>query len=166
MKICSNCARSYPETRAFFHYQADGKNGFMARCIECKTKHDRDRYKLPDVKKRKAHQSKEWARNNPEKYMIIQARSNAKARGIEFTITKDDIDIPAKCPLLGIEIIRNVFSTGRPDNMISIDRVDSDKGYIPGNVKIISFLANKIKTNATPDQIKRMAENIDEYVAG
>jgi len=51
------------------------------------------------------------------------------------------------------------------DNTPSLDRIDSSKGYIKGNVKVISYLANRVKTNATPEIIKTIAGNIDKYVS-
>ena len=70
---------------------------------------------------------------------------------MEFTITKEDIVIPDKCPLLGIDIIPKAKDrTHSP----SLDRIDSQKGYIKGNVQIISNRANRIKSDATIEEIE------------
>lgn len=79
--------------------------------------------------------------------MLESARHRAKKRGIEFSITTDDIVIPERCPLLGIPLLRH---TGyRSDSNPSLDRIDNSKGYVPGNVQVISLRANRLKSDAT-----------------
>lgn len=69
-----------------------------------------------------------------------------------------DIVIPTHCPVFGW-VLR---AGGRHFNSMSIDRVDSSKGYIPGNVKVISLRANQLKNNATIEEL----ENIVKYMKG
>ena len=59
------------------------------------------------------------------------------------------------CPVLGIEM---VFGGSRSikDNSASIDRFDTTKGYIKGNIWIISDKANRMKSDATIDDIKKV----------
>jgi hypothetical protein len=90
--------------------------------------------------------------NNPEKRILKQAQTRAKTTRREFTITIDDIVIPKICPVLGIEI-DEALTDSRP----SIDRVDSDKGYTPDNIAIISWRANCIKNNGTAEEHERIA---------
>jgi hypothetical protein len=42
----------------------------------------------------------------------------------------------------------------------SIDRIDSTKGYIKDNIQVLSFLGNRMKNSATPDQLLTFAKNI------
>jgi hypothetical protein len=59
------------------------------------------------------------------------------------------------CPILGIKMVYG--GTGSiQDNSASIDRFDTTQGYIKGNVWIISDKANRMKSNATLDDIKRV----------
>jgi hypothetical protein len=44
------------------------------------------------------------------------------------------------------------------DNSASVDRFDTAKGYIKGNVWIISYKANRMKSNATIDDIKKVSD--------
>ena len=92
---------------------------------------------------------------NPIKELIRGAKSRAKKKGIPFNITQDDLFVPTHCPVLGIPLITTFGES--TDNTPSIDRIIPALGYVKGNVIIVSKLANRIKTNATPDQIQAVA---------
>ena len=66
-----------------------------------------------------------------------------------------------KCPALGISFrVGNRYAKGKQrEKQISLDRIDSSKGYIKGNVQWVSLLANVIMTNATPDQVMAVAKH-------
>jgi hypothetical protein len=67
----------------------------------------------------------------------------------------DDVVIPERCPALGIAITP---STGtRTDSSPSFDRVVPHKGYVRGNVAIISDLANRIKQTVGPKELRLVA---------
>lgn len=88
------------------------------------------------------------------------AKSRAKKRGLDFDIELSDFEMPSHCPVFGIPIFP---ATGyRTDNSPSFDRVDNSKGYIKGNVRIISFLANCRKGDLSVEQI----ESLLKYVKG
>jgi hypothetical protein len=91
--------------------------------------------------------------------MLANARLSARVRGLEFSITTDDIIIPIYCPYLGVELTVKSGQGRLPTNP-SIDRIDNDKGYVKGNVQVISLLANKMKAEASLDQLVVFAENI------
>ena len=40
----------------------------------------------------------------------------------------------------------------------SIDRIDPKKGYVKDNIIVVSMRANRIKTDATVDEIRRVAD--------
>jgi len=104
---------------------------------------------------------KKWNRENPEKFMLTRCKARAKQKGIEFTITLEDIHIPSHCPVLNIPLF---VSIGRmTNNSPSLDRIDNDRGYIPGNVLVISNRANKIKGNSTPDELIRIGMFYKSY---
>jgi hypothetical protein len=44
-----------------------------------------------------------------------------------------------------------------------LDRIIPELGYVPGNVKIISMRANRIKTNATIEDIKNVLLYLKEH---
>ena len=48
----------------------------------------------------------------------------------------------------------------------SVDRIDPTKGYVRGNVRVISYLANRMKSNATVDQLVRFSAWVMEDIYG
>ena len=93
---------------------------------------------------------------NREKMILRLAKTRALAKGITFNIEPSDIVVPGECPLLGIPLIIGTGG-GLTDNSPSIDRIDSTKGYEKGNVWVISGRANRIKNDATPEELMRIA---------
>ena len=76
--------------------------------------------------------------------MFYDARKRAKRFELPFDITPDDITIPERCPVLGIQL-----NAGTRDGAASLDRMQPNLGYVPGNIRVISFRANRIKSDAT-----------------
>lgn len=86
---------------------------------------------------------------NPKRYLFETARNNAKVSARTFSLTISDIpDIPVVCPVFPW---MTLYYTDSEHNLYapSLDRIDSSKGYVPGNVRIISTRANLLKSNAT-----------------
>ena len=67
------------------------------------------------------------------------------------------IEYPKVCPVFGIELEWEERVNGGHDNSPSLDRIDSTKGYVKGNVMIMSNLANRMKSNSTLEQKKTEA---------
>jgi len=94
--------------------------------------------------------------------------SNAKARsakkGLIFNLDLDDIVIPKTCPLLGIPLFPGDKETGPIRNSPTLDRIYPDRGYVKGNVWVISYKANSMKNDASPEEIKRLSENLERKI--
>lgn len=100
---------------------------------------------------------------NPEGWMLERAKSRAKAKGLECTITASDIIIPPTCPVLGIPLFRAKETTDAP-NSPSIDRIDPTKGYTKDNVWVISFRANSLKSDATLEEFDKMILAVNNVI--
>lgn len=94
----------------------------------------------------------------PEKKMLARARSRAKERGHEFNLELSDIHIPTHCPVLGIELVAHKGRSGGNPNSPALDRVDNNKGYVKGNVMVVSHRANMMKVDASPEELIKFAE--------
>ena len=113
------------------------------------------RWREKDKQKYKEYTAN-YYKENVIKYMISRAKQRAKRKGIEFNLKDSDIKIPEKCPVLGIPLSPSAkrVSDGSP----SIDRIYYNKGYVPENIIVVSHRVNTIKSNATPEELMRVAE--------
>ena len=105
-----------------------------------------------------------YRERNPEKQIFRAARDRAKKRSMEFSIEVSDIVIPDICPVLNIPIVCKA-GRGKPGgnmNSPSLDRIDNSKGYVKGNIQVISHMANSMKFTASPEQLKLFAEWINK----
>lgn len=87
------------------------------------------------------------------------AKRRAKQFGFSFSISPNDINIPHVCPLLGIPI--DLCSTKKSDNSPSLDRIDNAHGYVVGNVWVISWRANRLKSDSTLQELKLITEKLE-----
>jgi hypothetical protein len=90
----------------------------------------------------------------PGRALWERARRRARQAGVRFTIKPGDIAVPSVCPALGIRItIGKERSSGSP----SLDRIIPTRGYVRGNVRVISDKANRLKSNLTAAEIRKRA---------
>lgn len=138
------------------------KNGHISKrytrsrgCLECekirRSSSYYEKYKTDDAAFRK---------------QFCDLRGRAKSKGIPFSIELEDMDRPEFCPVLGIKlhygINHNTAETKwkKSPNRASFDKVIPDLGYVPGNVFIISLEANRLKSNASLEQLEALVKYI------
>ena len=135
-KVCTMCKQ--PKKLTDYYWNANCLNCYRPECIEC----NNSRYNLLDP-------------SGFRRKLFINKRSDAKGKGTEFTIEMDDIDFPDVCPVTGAELLYQPGSKPLA-NTPSFDRVNPLRGYIPGNVKVISALANSAKSNFTIPMLEQL----------
>lgn len=116
---------------------------------------------LRQEKKAEEYFSKWGHRDTTDLYQLCRQKfrtkkGNAKFTGQEWSVKFGELDWPTHCPVLGLEL--NYFADTRTENSPSFDRFDTDKGYITGNVQIISWRANRIKNDGTAEEHEKIAE--------
>ena len=161
-KICSKCG--IEKTLDNFTLRKDtGK--YRCVCHECR----RNEYKNNEELRNKAKErAKEFYKNNREKELLLgkkryrenlqkslynSAKRRAKAKNIPFNIDIDDIVIPKKCPVFGFDF---EIGTKNKQKSPSLDRIIPEKGYVKGNIIVVSLKANTMKSNATLEEIKAL----------
>ena len=110
-------------------------------------------YRLKNKEANKRYRQKKW-----EKQRIKGALRRAKAKNLPFNITEEYVkSITPKdmiCPALGIKMNTSVEDL---DSTPSLDRLVPEKGYVKGNVIVVSFKVNRIKADATPEELMKVA---------
>jgi hypothetical protein len=119
-----------------------------------------EKYKTPILRAMRKYQEK-----NPEVMLLNSAKGRAKRCGIEFSLERKDIIIPRYCPLLGCELT-NTRGKGRVWTNASLDRINPKIGYIKGNVIVMSDLANRMKQNASEEQLVAFALGVLDHYKG
>lgn len=130
--ICKKCNKE-KELNAFSKHKGCKSGYDISACKHCK-KSIQDWTKVPLIKK-----------------IFNRVKSRSIQKGLEFNIDLNDIIVPEKCPILG-----KPFIYGHIDWTYSLDRIDNSKGYIKGNVQIISNRANRLKGDFTIEEVKSL----------
>lgn len=115
-------------------------------------------------KERQAEFLREWERekrkNNPEYYLWKAAKRRARTKDLDFDIEVSDIIIPQLCPLLNIPIISQVGKGCRSPHSPSLDRIKNHLGYVKGNILVVSWRANFLKSDATIEELELLLTNL------
>lgn len=93
---------------------------------------------------------------------MYAARKRAKEKGLPFNLEKSDIIIPTHCPYLGLELKNWVPRGQSRRQVISLDRIIPELGYVKGNIQVISHLANTMKNDASKEELISFAKKILE----
>jgi hypothetical protein len=167
-KRCPGCEKQLP--LAYFSKDKHRSDGFRRKCKGCssmefKAYSNTDNYK--ERLARQVEQNKKLKQEDPVKRWARDAYYNTKQRatklGLDFSLTKEWLidNAPTRCPLLDIELVYNADKS--VENTASVDRKNSAQGYTIENCKIISFKANRIKSNASVDEIALLVKNMKDY---
>ena len=141
MKTCRNCN----ETKDWdqFHVSKTNCDGLNHECKSCRNK----------------EQAKKYRDNWFHKYSLVK-RSECKQKGIPFDLTGEYLEEiwTDTCPVFGVEFVRHDKRHGACP---ALDRVDPTLGYVKGNVKWISSRANRIKYDASAEELKKVLDYVE-----
>lgn len=157
-KVCSKCGN------VKIQYIRKNRNSVEYRCVQCCSEYGKKyrkdniehmrakdkKYRLENIWKIKEKMRKRRLEKR-EMMLFRGAKNRATSNGLDFNITIDDIVIPDVCPILGIPLI--VAENSSNDNSPTLDRLDSTKGYVKENICVISYRANRMKSNGTLGEI-------------
>lgn len=124
-------------------------------CVQCgKEIHqltDRNKYRYKDTFKRQ----------------FSAVRQKAKRNNIPFTIKYEELELPEFCPVLGLKLNYRWRELDTTDyTKASIDKLIPALGYVPGNVFVISWRANRLKNNMTIDELEKILDYMKRNTHG
>lgn len=137
-KVCKACG--VEKDLSAFHKHRACKHGFNTICKECRKNISKSQYAGQSIIYKLLH----------------GAKSRSRLKNREFSLSEEDITLPAVCPVFGTPFVKNT------EYAASLDRIDSSKGYVAGNVQVISLRANMLKNNATTQELKRIVEFVEK----
>lgn len=96
--------------------------------------------------------------------MQNSAHSRSKRYGVEKKFERDDLRklYTDTCPVLNIKL--SWSNSKLMDNSPSLDRIDNTKGYVNGNMCIMSQRANRIKSDGTAIEHKLIAKWMTDQI--
>ena len=105
----------------------------------------------------------EWATDKKLKQMVAGAKQRAKKKGLQFDLKVEDLyPVYDTCPILGIKMVAGIGTVC--SSSPTLDKIDPTLGYVKGNVRVISNKANRMKTDATIEELKLFVTGIMPYM--
>jgi len=166
--ICNKCKEHKPK----LHFTKDTKykDGVRKTCKACRNKASRDLYctssedKFTQAKRIKYHTTEEGRLG----YTFRSAKQRAKKNGTLFTIVKKDLEVlyanqNKRCSLSGRKFVFELpTSAGITKDSISLDRIDSSKGYTVDNIQLVTSQVNYAKSYFTQSEFINMCLAVTE----
>ncbi len=164
---CGACREMHP--RSSFGKDRNSPDGLTYACNKViKERNRRSHAKNREANNRRhrhlrrqrklSDQRVEWAL----KKLLSDAKRRARAKGLEFDLSPADLPTPERCPVFGVKLIYQADGQRQP-NSASLDRIDSNCGYTSENVWVISWRANNIKSDATPEELWAVANAVKTH---
>ena len=143
-QVCSSCNIEKDSDEYYFRKDT-GRNNLQ--CKLCKNavtaEYRRDHPQLP-TKESRVRQA------------LAAARSRSRKLGMVFDIELDDVEMRDNCPVFGPPL--DWGHTRCRSDSPSLDKVIPELGYVKGNVYIISHKANRLKNNATKEELQSIVD--------
>lgn len=138
-KVCPTCRETLPLEQ--FYEQAQGRLGRRNQCIDCVAE---------SGKKSRAASPRNRLANG-----LSTARVSSRKRGLPCEISLEHLVSlwerqRGKCHYTGVTL--SFDGLGRPES-VSLDRVDSTKGYVADNVVLCCNIVNLMKNKMTVDEL-------------
>lgn len=174
-KKCTKCGKELPLDKFNRGNSLYGRRSYCRECEHLTVNTDEKRKRRREIrdfrrKTEKDYVLKERAKNKNtllnnydsyKKYMVRSCKQRAKVQNLPFSITYKDFEIPEYCPLLNIKLQHHIGESFKRENSPSIDRIIPHLGYVPNNIWVISARANKIKNDASLEELQTITTNLE-----
>ena len=158
MKRCSKCKEEKPKSE--FSKTRTNKDGLSYLCSHCNRETSR-KYRADNAA---TYYERQQRKREEEPTFIAQmlynATSRANKKGLEV-----DIDVPFltelldksnyKCAVSGQSMTLTSLSRKKANPFrVSLDRIDSSKGYTKDNVRLVCWAVNQMKADRTEEEFE------------
>jgi hypothetical protein len=99
-----------------------------------------------------------------------QWKAGAEKRGHEWDLTIEALEAlyvqqRGRCALTGAPLVVALRSQVErhevdPDAVVSLDRIDSSRGYVPGNVQLVSWATNRAKSDLSSSAFAALCRSV------
>ncbi len=103
-----------------------------------------------------------WAQR-PGKRLYADCKQRASKKGLRFALTQEQVDEmlgPMTCAATGVQLRWNEEGELRNPHLPSLDRIDSSLGYVDGNVRVTSWVFNRVKGNLSDEELQILARQV------
>lgn len=143
MTVCSRCGNEKRLEDMCRDGTRNGNPRYRSYCKECR---------------RTDYKAKRFGREVPWKERLTKIKTRANQRGIECTISVEDLEHiwtlqRGRCVYTQVSMLTGYGLRNHPQG-VSVDRINPAEGYVPGNIVLCSQRANSIKQDMTPAEFK------------
>jgi len=146
--VCGNL-KLYPSQ---FYKKSSARGGFCKHCKDC--------HKETSKRNRKDRHS-----NDPFREKHYNLKSSANYQGVEYSLDAEYLKSiwTGRCSIFGLDIHLKTGCRSDPYHA-EVDKIIPKYGYVKGNVQWVSHRANRLKDNATIDELEKVLENMRKHL--
>lgn len=140
--ICNSCEKDLDIDQ--FPVRNDRSGRLRPYCYSCANESQRARYL-------------KYKRTQPFKLKNVRTKIKAKRDNVPFDLTPEYLESiwTGVCPVLDTPI--KIDGEKGSDDLAELDRFIPDKGYVQGNVTFLSRRVNRLKSDITIEEVRKLA---------
>lgn len=109
---------------------------------------------------------RKYLKANPFRYTFLRARKASKKKGLDFDLTEDYLlqlwaECGGMCSMTGVSMLKTADERYHP-YLMSLDRIVPEKGYVKGNVRLVSYWYNRARSNYGDKLMLEMCQRVVE----
>lgn len=114
---------------------------------------------------------KRWDEFSPFRETLRKAKMHSRQTNKEFSLTLQDLKDQWEkqeglCVYTNVKLTLPLYNNNPPlTEQASLDRIDSSKGYIPGNIQFVCSCINLLKNKLSDLEVKRFLKQISSFTS-
>lgn len=174
--VCDNCGKEAQKPLSEYNRNIKlGRKNFCCRACSCTYKNKLYKNNLSDTQLQAQQNIKNYCKNHIDEYTPFRyTLRNVMKRFKEVTITLEDLKNTWEqqggiCPYTGLKLYLPTWKkVGTAEQLwcrASLDRIDSSKGYVVGNIQFVSTPINFMKSTMSDLETKQYLKLISFYTS-